>query len=437
MGFGFSDNNARRDDYLKIDILGQWIEREWVNQHPQQKWVTLWTTEACVNENVINKFESTFELPQSYRYTGQTEYHCPLVPRISQESYLDGIGYRSGAHIYRFEKEDGSAPIDVLIVAAFTSDDFYDDEIVCLASMPADFVETWHEFAKECRRINWSLNPKQQVYIIGGRERSFVPDTEWDNIILPDDLKTSLLNDVQMFFAKGIDIYKRLKLRPFRKLLLAGVPGTGKTMICSALAKWAIEQKYLVIYVSSADDDGATFRKIQRALDVAARSEHPTLLILEELDAYLHDEEKALVLNVLDGSESSVNDHGTLLIATTNYPEAIDERVLKRPGRLDRIFIIPEMRHEEDTEKMLQQYLATMWKDEHRSIAKQLVGYPGAFIREVAIYALTQVAQDDLEELSLELLENSFKSLRDQIQMRDNFLVRRGGRLGYSGMGKE
>ena len=34
-----------------------------------------------------------------------------------------------------------------------------------------------------------------------------------------------------------------------------------------------------------------------------------------------------------------MNSHGTLLIATTNYPDAIDERVMKRPGRLDRILL--------------------------------------------------------------------------------------------------
>jgi hypothetical protein len=39
------------------------------------------------------------------------------------------------------------------------------------------------------------------------------------------------------------------------------------------------------------------------ALAVAANSNLPTLILLEELDAYLHEEEKGLVLNGLDGSE--------------------------------------------------------------------------------------------------------------------------------------
>src|SRR5690606_9911134 len=146
-----------------------------------------------------------------------------------------------------------------------------------------------------------------------------------------------------------------------------------------------------------------SFSKIERALESAASSSVPTLILLEELDAYLHEDEKALVLNVLDGSEAPLNAKGTLLVSTTNYPEAIDERVLERPGRLDRVFIIPEVKSEMDAMEMLKRYLGAMWDDAFKEFAGQLVGYPGAFIREVAIYALTQVAQDDLPDLPLPL----------------------------------
>jgi len=419
-------------DHLKIDIIGKWLQTERPRVVSEEPFHILWTTEACVNNNVLSRYEHAFELADDWQFDGVRAHECPVVPRISQESHLDGISYQSGGFVYTFQREGET--VEVLVGAAFTSDDFYDNEIIVLAAMPKAFTDVWRSFARECKRINWSLNPKQQVYIIGGRESAFMPDTDWEDIILPHELKQSILDDVRMFYQKGIGVYKRLNLKPFRKLLFAGVPGTGKTMLCSALAKWAIEQKYLVIYVSSADGDGATFRKIQRALDIAARSEHPTLMILEEFDAYLHDEEKALVLNVLDGAESNIHELGTLLIATTNYPESIDERVLKRPGRLDRIFIIPEMERAEDAERMLRAYLATMWRDEHAQVARKLVGYPGAFIREVAIYALTQVAQDDMDELPLALLQNSFDSLKNQIKMRDDFLVRRGN-MGYSGLG--
>jgi len=115
------------------------------------------------------------------------------------------------------------------------------------------------------------------------------------------------------------------------------------------------------------------------------------------------------------------------MICTTNYPEAIDERILKRPGRLDRIFIIPETKLAVDAEKMLRQYLGDMWQESHSRLVPKLVGYPGAFIREVAIHALTQVAYANAEALEYSVLEDSYKSLKEQLDARDDFLTQRIG----------
>ncbi len=430
--FDTSDTNLQAP--LKVDLLSQWLETEWIATHPDDDLQLLWTSETSVNRHIMARYEHDFELPEGYRFDGYDMYEHSIVPHILMESSAEEITYQSGAFLYHFHHAETGKTVDVLLVAAYTSDDFYDEDVIVLVCIPKTFEKVWQGLIREFKRIDRALKPQQKVHIIGGWTTSFSPDTEWDDIVLPDELKGSIFDDIESFFAKGIHVYKRLNLKPFRKMLLAGVPGTGKTMLCSALAKWALDQDFLVTYISSADEEGPTFRKIQRALSIVSRSNHPALVILEELDAYLHNEEKALVLNVLDGSEGQINEQGTLLIATTNYPEAIDERVLKRPGRLDRIFIIPEMNRKEDAEKMLRLYLGEMWQDEHSDVAAKLVGYPGAFIREVAIYALTQVARDDLHTLSPQLLSDSFKSLHDQINMRDDFLLRRSN-LGYKGLG--
>lgn len=405
---------------LKIDLMAKWIETDWLPSRSEPDLTTLWVLDSVVHETVLGKFNPDFALPDDYRFSGATLVDCPVIVRVTEHIHTGGLAYRSGAFLYQFAQ--GDRGVDVLVMASRYTDD---GRLISLACLPISFLSVWTAFATECDRLLRAMNPEPKVMIIGGRTASFVPTTSWDEVILPSRLKNDLLHDVKTFFTKGIDVYKRLNLKPFRKLLLAGVPGTGKTMLCSALASWALERGYLVIYISSADQMGATFGKIQQALHIASYSQYPTLILLEELDAFLHDREKALVLNVLDGSESSMNDRGTLLIATTNYPEAIDERVLKRPGRLDRIFIIPETRRREDAEKMLRQYLGAMWNDEHRTLVPRLVGYPGAFIREVAIFALTQVAYEDLTTLPLGVLEGSFNSLKEQIDVRDDFLTRR------------
>ena len=406
---------------LKIDIMAKWIETDWLPNRSETDLMTLWVVDSVAHDTVLSKFNIAFELPENTRFISATPVDCPVIVRVSEHLHSGELAYRSGAFVYRFTQ--GEATVEVLVLASRYTDD---GRMISLACMSKSFIPVWTAFATECDRLLRAMNPEPKVMIIGGRTASFVPTTHWDEVILPTRLKEDILHDVETFFTKGIEVYKRLNLKPFRKLLLAGVPGTGKTMLCSALAAWALDKGYLVIYISSADQMGATFGKIQQALHVASYSQYPTLILLEELDAFLHDREKALVLNVLDGSESSINDKGTLLIATTNYPEAIDERVLKRPGRLDRIFIVPETRRREDAEKMLKQYLGTMWNDEHKALVNRLVGYPGAFIREVAIFALTQVAYEDIDTLPLALLEKSYNSLKEQIDVRDDFLTKRG-----------
>ncbi len=415
---------------LKIEVMGRWIDKEWIEKRPDEKLITILIPDSCLQQEALKDFDKSLNLQGGYHFRGAQPIECSVVVSIAAASLHTGkLTEKTGAFIYNFDPaEEGGSPVETLVMASYFTDDGH---VVSVACIPEAFLATWLAFANECVRLASALSPTSQVMIIGGRAPSFIPTVEWDDVILPAKLKNELMQDVESFFSTGIEVYRRLKLKPFRKLLLAGVPGTGKTMLCSALARWSLGREYLVIYVSGADRSGSSFWKIEQALSIAARSKVPTLILLEELDAYLHEEEKAMVLNVLDGAESAENEKGTLLIATTNYPEAIDERILKRPGRLDRIYIIPETREREDAERMLQQYLGTMWKEEHRTMAHELVGYPGAFIREVAVYALTQVAYEDLQELSLELLEQSFDRLQEQIEARDDFLTKR-ARVGFS-----
>jgi ATPase family associated with various cellular activities (AAA) len=407
---------------LKMEELENWINTEWTPRYPDQEMLTMWVSNAFTNEVILRKIDPDFTMAGSYKFVGIRPTECPAVVHINAHDISGNVTFQTGAFIYNFSQRETGQIVEVLLLATYFSDD---GRMICQASLPKTFVPAWSDFANECNRLSRAITPNSKVVVIGGRISAFKPTVEWDEIILPAKLKDELLNDVEAFFTRGVGVYQRLKLKPFRKLLLAGVPGTGKTMLCSALAKWALERDYLVVYISSADAQGATFVKIEQALAAASASNTPTLVIMEELDAYLHKNEKALMLNVLDGSESVPNEQGTLLIATTNYPEAIDERVLKRPGRLDRIFIIPEVKVHEDAERMLQKYLGPVWGDEHRAFAPKLVGYPGAFIREVAVGALMQCAGEEMTDLPLELLERSFNSLKDQIDARDDFLTKR------------
>lgn len=379
------------------------------------------TNTVTANVTALGYVAENFDVEAGFHYIGWQNYHCPIIPQV--KTYFDGRpSLRSGGMLFQFEGED--ATFDVLVVSAWVFDADMNNNLISIASVPKAYTEQWLNFEKEVQRIFHSAIPyRGKVYIVGGVETTFDADVAWDDIYLEGTLKDDIMKDIDAFFEKGVSIYQRLNIKPFRKMLFAGVPGTGKTMLCSAIAGWGQEKDYFVVYVSGSNQYGAKFWKIHEALDMAASSDAPTIVIVEELDSYLDDENKAQMLNVLDGSESPSNKHGTILIATTNHPEKIDDRVLKRPGRLDRIFIIPEMESKDIAEKMLRQYLGDVWQDDHSEIVPRLLGRPGAFIREVALYALTMAAYNGQDTLSLETLTESLDTLIKQIEAKDDFLT--------------
>ncbi|MBZ0300867.1 MAG: ATP-binding protein [Anaerolineae bacterium] len=405
------------------ETINRWIDEAYIPQQPQAMIKTL-SRMACSNLTALASMADSFPVGDGLVYAGYEEVECPIISAFVTYRKEYPL-HRTGALKFKFApaQDDGSG-FEALVIAAWVSDEDIGVQMIVMACMPRAYASHWLTFEQECHRIASSaITYRDKVYIVGGAEDTFDATVDWNDVYLPADLKAGIMQDVDAFFEKGVAIYQRLKINPFRKLLLAGVPGTGKTMLCSALAKWAQAKGRFVIYVSGANQFGAKFWKIHQALDMAAESDSPTIVIVEELDAYLDEESKAQLLNVLDGSETPMNPRGTIMIATTNHPEIIDNRVMKRPGRLDRIFIIPELEDEQSAEDMLRAYLGDDWCDQHRTIIPRLLNKPAAFIREVALSALTVAAYQDLDGLPLEVLVTSLESLEKQIEAKDDFLT--------------
>lgn len=141
----------------------------------------------------------------------------------------------------------------------------------------------------------------------------------------------ALEQDFNQFFA-DIDFYTRYGQSGMRKVLFTGPPGTGKTTNAKALAA-KYQDKYIFVY---ADD---YFKEVCRA---AAQKKRPVIIIAEEVDELYRAD--AGTLSFLDGSDSPRNVAGTYIIFSTNHPKRIDPRILKRPGRIDRVISVGAFR---------------------------------------------------------------------------------------------
>jgi ATP-dependent 26S proteasome regulatory subunit len=429
-----SNHTHRRDEQasltLRYENLARWASEQWQQRHPGQPYIVLWASENCGNNLARSRVKTGRKLKGKVRYQGYETMTCPFVVPIS-DYRLPGraavLAETVGAFLFKFSDERGDS--DVLYVSSHYRDE--DTSVIAIAIVPEGQLEAWAAFEAQCNNAVRYLERRQDVFIIGGTNAFFKPTVDWEDVILPEALKNDLRDDMEAFFSDGVGIYQQLNLAPFRKLLLVGPPGTGKTMLCAALAKLALQHKRVVVYVSGADEDGASFHKIHHALNVVASARYPVLMIVEEIDVYLRKDDKAQILNVLDGLESPNNSRGALLLATTNYPEVIDERIAKRPGRMDRIIIIPTIQDVDQAAQMLARYMGPQWQDTHRSVVPHLVGQTGAFVREVALYARMLAAHNRETSVSLEVLEQSVASLSNQLATGDDLLPRR--RMGFGG----
>lgn len=426
--FGYRKKSKDKGSEMQYERLVEWASAEWEKRYPEIPYVTIWASTECSNKIAQSSIKVGRSLRGKSKYNGFEELDSDVITPISDYSARGRnmvLTSTAGAYLFKFSvKDNADADFEVIYASSYFDDDVQD--LTAIAIVPEGKLETWASFESICARaVRPKIKRRRDVYIIGGTDAFFDPTVEWDDVILSPELKKDIFNDIEAFFGEGVEIYRKLKLAPFRKLLMAGVPGTGKTMLCAALAKYALSQKRIVVYVSGSDRDGATFEKIQRAFQAVATASYPTLLIVEEIDAYLRGDDKARILNVLDGIESPNNPKGTLMLATTNYPDAIDDRIFKRPGRLDRIFVVPTIQDTTIGYEMLKHYMSEQWREEHREIASDLVDQPGAFVREVALHARMLAAHEHKTDITLDMLKASVDSLTKQMLLDSDFLMQR------------
>lgn len=148
---------------------------------------------------------------------------------------------------------------------------------------------------------------------------------------LRDDVSEKILKETDDFWSRE-KIFKDFGMLHRRGYLFYGPQGSGKTALVQQLIADIINRGGVVFMCG---EPGNTlvglkdFRAVERKRQLVC--------VFEDIDAIIRKHGDETILSLLDG-ESQLNN--VLNIATTNYPERLDPRIVCRPRRFDRVLKI-------------------------------------------------------------------------------------------------
>jgi len=237
------------------------------------------------------------------------------------------------------------------------------------------------------------------------------PKMDWSSLILKRELKEEI--DLNILFPlKNRKLCEKHKLPWRRGVLIAGVPGTGKTQLGRILCN--VLDGITIIWVTcKAVHDSSRIR----TLFEMARKFAPTLIVMEDLDFFGHDREfitNPIVGELLNQLDGSTPNRGVFVLATTNRPHLLDQALADRPSRFDVkiIFEVPELKERRAMVELFSQGKPIEFQ-EH--IAKSTEKLTGSHIKEVINYATLLALKERSIKVEKSHIIKALKKIREKL----------------------
>ncbi|MEH6455095.1 MAG: ATP-dependent zinc metalloprotease FtsH [Cocleimonas sp.] len=209
-----------------------------------------------------------------------------------------------------------------------------------------------------------------------------------------------------------------------RGVLLAGSPGTGKTLLAKAIAG---EAKVPFFSISGSDFVemfvGVGASRVRDMFE-QAKKQAPCIIFIDEIDAVGRkrgsgmgggNDEREQTLNQLlvemDGFEGT---EGVIVVAATNRPDVLDPALL-RPGRFDRQVVVPlpDVRGREQILKVHMRKVPLGDDVKPAILARGTPGFSGADLANLVNEAALFAARGDKRVVQME----EFDRAKDKIMM--------------------
>jgi cell division protease FtsH len=234
-----------------------------------------------------------------------------------------------------------------------------------------------------------------------------------------EDVKEELVEIVD--FLKHPKKYIEAGARIPRGVLLAGAPGTGKTLLAKAVAG---EAGVPFFHTSGSEFEemlvGAGASRVRDLFNKAKKSS-PCIIFIDEIDAVakkrgtvLHSGAGEQTLNQIlvemDGLEEREN---VIVLAATNRPDVLDPAIL-RPGRFDRTVTV-HMPDFTERREIIEVHAKNKKFSENADldvIAKKTIGYSGADLENLLNEAAIMAAKDGRKEIKQEDLMESYLKVK-------------------------
>ncbi len=220
-------------------------------------------------------------------------------------------------------------------------------------------------------------------------------------------------------FLKAPKKYEKLGAKIPRGVLLAGDPGTGKTLMARAVAGEANVPFFSISGSEFAEMFVGVGASRVRDLFSKAKKNAPSIIFIDEIDAVAHkrdarggagrEDEQTLnqILVEMDGFD---NDSGVIVMAATNRVDMLDKALL-RPGRFDRHVnvTLPERKDRLEILKVHFKGKPIEADVNLEALAGKTAGFSGADLANIANEAAIGAAREGHKAISNKDLTEAFE----------------------------